>query len=161
VLAQLHAWLEKTQPQVTAQNAQGKAISYLVSNWVKLVRYTEAVFLTIDNNAAERAIRPFVIGRKKLQAIGILDGPGTTDGAAMLYADNFGSRNLFMVGPGVQYWDTSTSKTVDAPSSAWAEGSFAWTNATSPRAKSIDAFALPACRRRKTRISFSKSPING
>lgn len=79
----------------------------------------------------------------------------------MLYADNFGSRNLFMVAPGVQYRDTSTSKTVDAPSSAWAEGLFAWTNATSPWSKSNGAFALPTCRRQKTRTSFWKSPING
>ncbi len=64
VLEQFHAWLEKTQPQVTAQNALGKAISYLASNWIKLVRYTEAGYLPINNNAAERAIRPFVIGRK-------------------------------------------------------------------------------------------------
>ena len=64
VLEQLQAWLEKTQPQVTAQNALGKAISYLASNWSKLVRYTEAGYLPIDNNAAERAISPFAIGRK-------------------------------------------------------------------------------------------------
>lgn len=66
---------------------------------------------------------------QKLRAIGILDGPGTTDEAAMLYADNFGSRNLFMVDPGVQYWDSDLSKTVDAPGSAWAAGLFAWTDA--------------------------------
>jgi len=66
---------------------------------------------------------------QKLRAIGILDGPGTTDEAAMLYADNFGSRNLFMVDPGVQYWDTELSKTVDAPGSACAAGLFAWTDA--------------------------------
>jgi len=47
VLAQLHAWLEKTQPQITAQNALGKAINYLVSNWDKLVRYTEGGYLPI------------------------------------------------------------------------------------------------------------------
>lgn len=66
---------------------------------------------------------------QKLRAIGIIDGPGTTDEAAMEYADNFGSRNLFMVDPGVQYWDTTASKTVDAPGSAWAAGLFAWTDA--------------------------------
>ena len=66
---------------------------------------------------------------QKLRAIGILDGPGTTDEAAVLYADNFGSRNLFLVDPGVQYWDTELSKTVDAPASAWAAGLFAWTDA--------------------------------
>ncbi|EKT4504262.1 MULTISPECIES: IS66 family transposase [Pseudomonas] len=64
ILAQLHGWLEKTQLQVTAQNALGKAVGYLASNWNKLKRYVEAGHLPIDNNPAERAIRPFVIGRK-------------------------------------------------------------------------------------------------
>ena len=64
ILAQLHDWLEKTQPQVTTQNTLGKAVGYLTSNWSKLVGYTEAGYLPIDNNADERAIRPFVIRRK-------------------------------------------------------------------------------------------------
>jgi hypothetical protein len=64
VLAHLQTWLEKTQPQVTAQNAQGKVISYLASNWGRLVRYTKAGYLPIDNNTTERATKPFVIGRK-------------------------------------------------------------------------------------------------
>jgi hypothetical protein len=64
IMAQLKSWIEKTQPQVTAQNALGKAISYLASNWSKLERYVEGGYLPLDNNTAERAIRPFVIGRK-------------------------------------------------------------------------------------------------
>lgn len=48
----------------------------------------------------------------------------------MTYAKNFGSRNLFMVDPGVQFWDSGESKTVDAPGSAWTAGLFAWTDAT-------------------------------
>ena len=64
VLKKLHEWLEKTQPHVTGQSALGKAVGYLANNWSKLRRYTEAGHLPIDNNAAERAIRPFVIGRK-------------------------------------------------------------------------------------------------
>ncbi len=64
VLAQLKIWMEKTQPQVTSQNALGKAIGYPANNWSKLERYVEHGYLPIDNNAAERAIRPFVIGRK-------------------------------------------------------------------------------------------------
>lgn len=78
---------------------------------------TQAVATAIDSVA------------QKLRAIGIIDGPGTTDEAAMAYADNFGSRNLYMVDPGVKYWDTVTSSTVDAPGSAWAAGLFAWTDA--------------------------------
>lgn len=64
VLAQLKIWMEKTQPQVTSQNALGNAIGYLANNWSKLERYVEHGYLPIDNNAAERAIHPFVIGRK-------------------------------------------------------------------------------------------------
>lgn len=64
----------------------------------------------------------------RLRGIGIIDGPNSTDEAVMAYAKNFGSKRLFMVDPGVQYWDTSTSATVDAPGSAWVAGLFAWTD---------------------------------
>lgn len=66
---------------------------------------------------------------EKLRAIAILDGPNSTDENAIAYADNFGSKRLFMVDPGVQYWDTEASATVDAPASAYAAGLFAWTDA--------------------------------
>ena len=47
VLSQLKNWLEKTQPQVTAQSALGKAVNYLAGNWSRLERYIEAGFLPI------------------------------------------------------------------------------------------------------------------
>ena len=65
----------------------------------------------------------------KLRAIAIVDGPNTTDEAAMEYAENFGSKRIYMVDPGVQFWDTIESATVDAPGSAWVAGLFAWTDA--------------------------------
>jgi hypothetical protein len=64
----------------------------------------------------------------KLRALAILDGPNTTDEAAMAYALEFGSKRLYMVDPGVQYWDTIASATIDAPGSAWTAGLFAWTD---------------------------------
>jgi hypothetical protein len=64
ILQQLKSWLDKTQPHITPQSALGKAISYLSNNWSRLIRYLEGGHLPIDNNPAERAIRPFVIGRK-------------------------------------------------------------------------------------------------
>ncbi|RRW36315.1 IS66 family transposase [Ectopseudomonas oleovorans] len=83
ILAQLHSWLEKTQPQVTAQNALGKAVNYLASNWSRLVRYVEAGNLPIDNNRAENAIRPFVIGRKNWL---FSDTPKGATASAQLYS---------------------------------------------------------------------------
>lgn len=64
ILAQLKSWPDKTQSQVTPQSALGKAVHYLANNWSRLERYIEAGYLPIDSNTAERAIKPFVIGRK-------------------------------------------------------------------------------------------------
>jgi hypothetical protein len=56
--------LDKSALQVPPKSAVGKAISYNLRQWPKLVRYTESGDLNIDNNRAERAVKPFVIGRK-------------------------------------------------------------------------------------------------
>jgi phage tail sheath protein FI len=66
----------------------------------------------------------------KLRAIAIIDGPNTTDEAALAYALEFGSKRLYMIDPGVKYWDSVLSATIDAPGSAWVAGLFAWTDAT-------------------------------
>ncbi|HDX8940976.1 TPA: IS66 family transposase, partial [Klebsiella michiganensis] len=55
-------WLEKTE--VLPKGYLGKAIGYCRKQWPKLMRYLEDGRLGIDNNRAERAIKPFVIGRK-------------------------------------------------------------------------------------------------
>jgi len=64
LLDQLKAWLDKSALQVPPKSAVGKAIAYSLRQWPKLMRYTENGYLNIDNNRAERAIKPFVIGRK-------------------------------------------------------------------------------------------------
>lgn len=83
ILAQVKSWIDKTQPEATAQNALPKAISYLASNWSKLERYVEEGYLPIENNAAERAIRPFVIGRKNWL---FSDTPNGAAASARLYS---------------------------------------------------------------------------
>ncbi|MGB9088916.1 MAG: phage tail sheath family protein [Pseudomonas farsensis] len=64
----------------------------------------------------------------KLRGIAIIDGPNTTDEAAIAYAGEYGAKRAYMVDPGVQMWDTDSSATVNAPSSAWVAGLFAWTD---------------------------------
>lgn len=64
VLAALRQWLDKSLDQVPPKSALGKALQYLHSQWDKLVRYCDAGYLRMDNNRAENAIRPFVVGRK-------------------------------------------------------------------------------------------------
>ena len=64
VLEELHAWAVRSLDQVPPTSLTGKALSYLLEQWPKLIRYVEDGRLPIDNNATERAIRPFVIGRR-------------------------------------------------------------------------------------------------
>lgn len=64
VLADFKAWLDKKVVHTTATSGVGKAVHYTLSEWDKLVRYIESPIATPDNNAAENAIRPFVVGRK-------------------------------------------------------------------------------------------------
>jgi len=62
LLAKFYQWLEKAN--VPPKTALGKAIQYCKNQWHKLSRYIEDGNLNIDNNRAERAVKPFVIGRK-------------------------------------------------------------------------------------------------
>jgi hypothetical protein len=64
ILKAFHAWLKDTQQRVPPKTALGKAVNYTLEYWVELNRYTEHGDWPIDNNVAENAIRPFVIGRK-------------------------------------------------------------------------------------------------
>ncbi|MCF6323158.1 MAG: IS66 family transposase, partial [Gammaproteobacteria bacterium] len=64
ILADIRQWLDKTLHHTLPKGLLGKALSYLAKNWGKLTIYTEDGRLSIDNNPAENAIRPFVIGRK-------------------------------------------------------------------------------------------------
>ena len=64
LLEELKAWLDKSIMQVVPKSALGQALGYCVNQWSKLIRYLEDGQLSIDNNRAERAIKPFVIGRK-------------------------------------------------------------------------------------------------
>jgi len=64
ILDELRAWLDDSLPLVPPTSATGKAMHYLRREWDKLIRYLDDGRIEIDNNAAENAIRPFVVGRK-------------------------------------------------------------------------------------------------
>ncbi|MEP0177769.1 MAG: IS66 family transposase [Paraglaciecola sp.] len=64
LLKQSEAWLVKSEPQVLAKSKLSEAITYSLNQWDKLNKYTQNGQLSIDDYRAERAIKPFVIGRK-------------------------------------------------------------------------------------------------
>jgi transposase len=63
-LEALKDWMDATAAATLPSGATGKAFAYTAGQWDKLERYLEHPWMTPDNNLAENAIRPFVLGRK-------------------------------------------------------------------------------------------------
>jgi transposase len=89
LLTQLHAWLIEQRLEALPKSPMGQAIGYALNHWDALTRYATTAAdadggrLAIDNNAAERAIRPLVVGRKNYLFLGSDTGGRT---AATLYS---------------------------------------------------------------------------
>ena len=83
ILADLKTWLDAKVLEVLPSSALGTAISYMRELWPRLVRYLDCPFLTPDNNEAERAIRPFTIGRNNWVVSG---GPRGAAASATIYS---------------------------------------------------------------------------
>ena len=64
IIEELYDYLNRLCGQTPPKGLLGKAVNYALNNWPVLVRYLENGHITPDNNAAENAIRPFVVGRK-------------------------------------------------------------------------------------------------
>jgi transposase len=64
LLDALHAWLAATLSMVSAKSELGGAIKYALVRWTALTRYRDDGRIEIDNNSAERSIRPLVLGRR-------------------------------------------------------------------------------------------------
>lgn len=62
ILNDFKPWLDSMH--VLPKGALGKAITYAINQWSKLLTYLEDGHISIDNNVTERDIRPFTTGRK-------------------------------------------------------------------------------------------------
>jgi len=82
LLTSFAQWLREQREMVLPKSPIGQAMAYALSNWEALCRYTDVGFLAIDNNAAERAIRPITLGRKNWLHLGSDNGGHT---AAVLF----------------------------------------------------------------------------
>ncbi|MCP3664184.1 MAG: IS66 family transposase, partial [Gammaproteobacteria bacterium] len=83
IIDKLYQWLLKSLPEVPPTSATGKALVYLKNQWPSLLHYLEEGRLNIDNNPAENAIRPFVLGRKSWI---FADTPAGAHASAALYS---------------------------------------------------------------------------
>ena len=64
LLDEVRAFLDTALTRISGKSTLAGAIRYALSRWKELSRYTADGRLEMSNNAAERAIRPLVLGRK-------------------------------------------------------------------------------------------------
>lgn len=74
LMEDFHNWLDRTLRLCSKGSALGKAINYARKQWDSLTLYLDDGRVEIDNNAAERAIRPLALGRKNHLFAGSEDG---------------------------------------------------------------------------------------
>lgn len=83
LLRELRQWSLAAKDRVPPTSLSGKALGYLDGQWSKLERVLDDGRLELSTNAVERAIRPFVIGRK---AWLFADTPSGATASARLYS---------------------------------------------------------------------------
>jgi len=90
LLADIDDW--RKNQSALPKSPMGQALTYLDNQWDALNVYATAGHLEIDNNPAERALRPIAVGRKNWLFV----GPGTRGGktAAVLYSFTASCRKL-------------------------------------------------------------------
>ncbi len=64
IFKSLNEWVVDNKERITPKSKLGEAITYWHNQKHKLVTYLADGRINIDNNRAERAVKPFVIGRK-------------------------------------------------------------------------------------------------
>ena len=83
ILEEFKDFLNRLSGQTPPKGLLGKAVKYTLKNWPLLVRYLDQGYITPDNNAAENAIRPFVVGRKNWLFSGHPNGASASSGTRL------------------------------------------------------------------------------
>jgi transposase len=74
LLEAMHPWLLERASETPPKSLLGKALAYALGQWPRLSHYLKDGCLRMDNNLAENAIRPFVVGRKNWLFSGSAEG---------------------------------------------------------------------------------------
>jgi transposase len=64
LLAALEAWLRDQRSRLSRSSAVAEPIDYMLRRWDRFVRFVDDGRVCLTNNAAERALRGFALGRK-------------------------------------------------------------------------------------------------
>ena len=76
-------WLDSVKPISAPESVLGKAVTYCLNQWNKLIKFMVDGRLELSNNRSERAIKNFVIGRKNWN---FSDTPSGAAASAIIYS---------------------------------------------------------------------------
>jgi transposase len=83
LLDELHQYLLDNQPNIPPKSLLGQAVTYTLNQMSKLLTYLKDGRLENNNNRSERAIKPFVMGRKAWLFADSVEG---AEAAAIIYS---------------------------------------------------------------------------
>jgi transposase len=83
ILDEIHTYLVIQKSFIPPKSLLGQAVSYTLNQWPKLLVYLKDGRLENNNNRSERAIKPFVIGRKGWLFADSVEG---AEAAAIIYS---------------------------------------------------------------------------
>jgi transposase len=83
ILDELHKYLLSNQHSIPPKSLLGQAVSYTLNQWPKLLTHLQDGRLENNNNRSERAIKPFVMGRKAWLFADSVEG---AEAAAIIYS---------------------------------------------------------------------------
>jgi transposase len=83
VFDELQRWLADQLKTISSKTPLAGAIRYALTRMKKLEKYLDHGFLELDNNTAERAMRPIALGRKNYLFMGSMSGGKS---AAIIYS---------------------------------------------------------------------------
>jgi transposase len=74
VLEELRAWLGAAEAKVLPKSPMATAVRYTLNQWDALTVFATDGRLELENNAAERALRAFAVGRKNWMFVQAIEG---------------------------------------------------------------------------------------
>ena len=83
IIDKIQILLNQYKEKVIPDSSFSKAINYALNQWDKLIVFLDYGIIPLDNNLAENAIRPFVIGRKNWLFSG---SPKGANSSALFYS---------------------------------------------------------------------------
>ena len=93
ILEHLKNYLLEKRPTAPTEFGSGRAVSYFLKEYPKLIKYLNNGYIYIDNNLVENSVRPFVLGRKNWLFSGVPEG---AEASAFYYSllQTFKANNL-------------------------------------------------------------------